>query len=827
MRLVTLWLVLIATSAGARDAGPPVRISGEVRDAFTRTPLAGATVAVAGHEATTDAEGRFALEVAPGLWDLETRAAGHSPFTRPLNTRTGEAQEFEILLIETGRFSEIVEVRARIESNPESPGLLPVAPAKVLAMAGGADNVFRVLQTLPGVAAAEEFGSRLSVRGGGPDQNLTVMDGVEIHNPYRLFGLVSAFNPETVDSFELTAGAFSARYGDRLSSLLVVTNRYGDGERRLGGSAALSVTDANLILEGALPGDAKGSWLVTGRRTYYDLVAERFVDDDLPSFNDLQLKATWEHHSRQSLSLFALRSRETTDAAFEGDRVGEEGAVLTEAKNDLVSLSFRAVLGERGYSRTTASFYENADGVDIDARFENESRRSNAPEDDAFRLSDVVFTRDLTVRDLSLRQELAYQVSPRHLLETGFALHRLRTSVGWVISGDRNESEPNGSSVRGGVGLPDLLDSSLNATRWGAWLQDRFEVTPRLVLEPGLRVDRSDVNQRMILSPRFLASLSIGDSTRLRTGLGRHTQSPGYEKLIQSDYFLDLTEAGLLGLGHEQSFHALLGLERDLPGGLTARVEGYYKSFDDLIVGRLETEEERLSRIARYDFPAELRDSIPTDAQITTFPVSGAKGRAYGFDVYLERRASSPRTRLTGWASYTYGIADRDAYGRRYPFEYDRRHSVSLVGNLRLGSKWTIGATARVASGFPRTPVLGLRVAAVEDPLDLDSEEPRLIPERDENGLLVYTTDLGGVSSINTARLPTFARLDLRATFQPRGPSGRWMFYIDLINVLDRENAGALEPTLVYDPDSDQPQLVEVRDRSIPFLPSFGIRFRF
>ena len=104
-----------------------------------------------------------------------------------------------------------------------------------MAVAGSADNVFRTLQTLPGIAATTEFDSRISVRGGSPDENLTIMDGVEIHNPYRLFGLTSAFNPETVRSFDLYAGAFSAKYGDRLSSLLVVENRPGSDAERFSG----------------------------------------------------------------------------------------------------------------------------------------------------------------------------------------------------------------------------------------------------------------------------------------------------------------------------------------------------------------------------------------------------------------------------------------------------------------------------------------------------------------------------------------------------------------------------------------------------------------
>ena len=127
-----------------------------------------------------------------------------------------------------------------------------------MAVAGSADNVFRTLQTLPGIAATTEFDSRLSVRGGSPDENLTIMDGVEIHNPYRLFGLTSAFNPETVRGFDLYAGAFSSKYGDRLSSLLVVENRPGSDAERFSGSTALSLTDANAVLEGRLPGEREG-----------------------------------------------------------------------------------------------------------------------------------------------------------------------------------------------------------------------------------------------------------------------------------------------------------------------------------------------------------------------------------------------------------------------------------------------------------------------------------------------------------------------------------------------------------------------------------------
>ncbi len=528
------------------------------------------------------------------------------------------------------RYEEEVEVVAEGPRETQAPTELAVRPTTVMAVAGAADNVFRTLQTLPGIAATTEFDSRISVRGGSPDENLTIMDGVEIHNPYRLFGLTSAFNPETVRSFDLYAGAFSSKYGDRLSSLLVVENRPGSDAERFSGSTAVSLTDANAVFEGRLPGDEKGSWIVTARRTYYDLVANSLVGTELPAFGDLQGRLDWNLRPGTRLTFFGLLSREATDAFFEGDRAGEQGDFVTTARNDLASLKLTTLLGRSVSSRTIAAYYVNRDDIGAVAQFRNEARRSNAPSDDVgFSLADIDFSRELGVRDLSLRQELAWSTGA-HLVESGLEVHQLRTETAWLIEGDRNPTASNGSSVQGGAGLPSDLDSAVDSTRFGAWLQDRWQAGKSLSLEAGLRLDWSGVNRRTTLSPRASATLRLGDATRLRAGGGLYTQSPGYEKLIQSDYFVDLSGDFGRSLLYERATHAVVSLERDLGAGLLARVEGYWRGLDDLIVGRLETEEERLARIAQYDFPAELASSVPTEAIITSFPVNGATGRLLG-----------------------------------------------------------------------------------------------------------------------------------------------------------------------------------------------------
>ena len=185
--------------------------------------------------------------------------------------------------------------------------------------------------------------------------------------------------------------------------------------------------------------------------------------------------------------------------------------------------------------------------------------------------------------------------------------------------------------------------------------------------------------------------------------------------------------------------------------------------------------------------------------------------------------------RVTGWASYTWGRGDRDAYGQRYAFDYDRRHAVAAVIAYRWSPKWELATTTRVASGFPRTAPLGVRVAAIEDEADRDGDGvlDELVPAIDAAGLLVYEVNLGGVDNLYRARLPVFSRVDVRATWRPRGAAGRWEFYAEVINLLNRKNAGAFEARLEYDPASDRPQIVEERDQSIPRLPTVGVRFRF
>ncbi len=822
---VLLIVIILAPRFAMGQAPPPV--VGRVVDAFSMRPVAGATVdAGAGTRPTvTGPDGRFALSLPAGPANLTVAAEGY--LTERVDITVGSAPvTVEILLIDQAQFTEDVVVTAGLKPIAPSPSVIDVSPIEVRSVAGAAENIFRTLQTLPGVAATEDFGSRLSVRGGGPDQNLTMVDGVEIHNPYRLFGLTSAFNPETVENFELLAGGFGVKYGDRLSSILVIENRAGTRQQKIAGSAALSLTDTNVVVEGRLPAAMTGSWLVTGRRTYYDLVANRITGEELPTFADVQSKFVWEFRPGHRLAVSALRSREHTDALFDSSSSDSSLGLANDSSNDLLSASLFSTIGTRVSSRTTAAWYRYGDDLSAAGDIRDESARANVPGDDAFGRASVAFSRVLGVRDVSLRQEFVASVGTRQQIEAGGEWHALLTRWGWTISGDRNTSEANGSSIQGGVGLPSQLDSRPRSGRGAAWLADRVQVGRRVRLEGGLRLERGGVDPETSVSPRVATTVDAGSGVTLRAAVGLFTQTPGYEKLLQSDYFVDLSSADRARLRSERATHALASIERTFASGVVARAEVYLKSFDRLIVGRLETPAETAARVALYEFPDALAASVPTAPIITSQAVNGASGRAYGFDLYLAHRPSSASERLSGWASYTWGRASTSAYGRRYPLDYDRRHAFSLVGTYRASGWMDVAATVRIASGFPYTPGLGVRVKADARMNDV-GDVIRYVPARDAQDNLVWTANPGGVDTLNSAVLPVFARLDLRTTFRPPWSGHRWQFYAEIINVLNRTNAGALDAELTYDPNSDRPAVTYVRRGGFPLLPSVGVRLRF
>jgi hypothetical protein len=704
---------------------------------------------------------------------------------------------------------------------------------------GGLENVFHTLQLLPGVTGTSDFGSRQSVRGGGPDENLIVMDDIELHNPYRLFGLVSGVNPDTVQRFELFSGAFSAKYGDRLSSLLQIETRDGRRDKRLQGSINVSLTDANIVLEGALP-KQRGSWLLTTRRTYYDLVAGRLSSEvrRYPSFTDVQAKLAWQLPAHWHVTVHALGSRESTDAR-PNEQAGTtaadfDGAALARTRTSMAAATLERPFGRRAVFRSTASASALTDTFELKANTCIDALRTNTPEPIGLCLIPPTVGHAVHVRDWTLRNTMTSAIGTHHVVDAGAQVRKAKSRLSLAAVGDNFPAISLPGLGMLSIGhLPWHLDnepfeSSVDGDAISGWLEDRFRASSRLQFVPGLRADYVASTGETLVAPRFAASLGLGAKTRLTGAAGVHYQSPGYDKAFLGGgaFALNLSSPQAAALRSERAAQGVIGIERDFARGLGVRVEAYARRLDRLIVGRIESESERAQRVATYhpQFDRGFLGDIPVDPLITSVPANDGSGHAAGVEVLATRKAGAADTRLTGWLSYTYANADRRVYGLVYPFDYDRRHAASAVAQFRVSPRLTASAAVQAASGLPLTLPAGARVAAL--PGNTPGGRPIVFPFETIYGP-VYALDYGAMSRINAARLPATARLDVRATFGPRDAAGHWTFYVDVINVTNRRSQLSVFSQLGYNPLGPRPVVSNTFGGGFPILPTFGIRRRF
>ena len=262
--------------------------------------------------------------------------------------------------VEALRIAEHVEVTYRPGETGGS-RVYSVEPAAVREMAGGLENVLQAVQVLPGVAGTNDEEGKLAVRGAGPEHNLIVLDGVQIHNAQRFGEFTTSFmNPATAASVTLDSSGLDARYGGRLSSVVNLETRDGTTERAFAASGALGLTSGDVLVEGRMRGTVTGSWWATARGTYYRLVADRFSDGAMPSFGDLQFKTTLYPTKRTRLTVFGLAGREMLSEVQKDP--GEPDFISSRNRGDnrIAAGTLRWMPSSRFSSATTVSAYSTS-----------------------------------------------------------------------------------------------------------------------------------------------------------------------------------------------------------------------------------------------------------------------------------------------------------------------------------------------------------------------------------------------------------------------------------------------------------------------------------
>ena len=819
-------LPTVASSASDTDRGS---IEGTVR--IPDGAAAGATVILDETKlgAVTDAQGKFVIENIPaGTYSVLVRLIGYEQESVPAATvtkagRTRVDVSMRLAAVEMKQV-EITASRRRTADDMR-PSVVSMTPREAKYLPGAAEDVLRSLRSLPGVLSVSDFSSQLVIRGSGPDQNFIAIDGFEVINPYRLYGFISMFNPETVSEISLETGGFGAKYGDRLSAVLDVRNREGSSDRLLHGKINSSLTNANLILEGGFP--TGGSWLVSARRTYYDLILAPFLkktkvvegDVALPNFRDVQAKVVLPIDNANKLLLTGITSRDGAQLTSGTDRNRPDSvSFLDESYNSLAGMTWQYTPSSSVVSQTRLSWYRNNGAGSFDGSFvdpaQNSGDRTRA---DTLGLRFFAFgvDYDYSYTKLTLQENVSVSAGS-HAIEIGGGIDRLTTER---IRYFRLDDTFKNLILSRGQPLPHDEAASLTYTRWNLFLHDRIALLPHLFLQPGLRFDRYEVLNRSYLAPRFAVSYGADALTTVRAAVGTYYQSPGMEKQ-DNRAALDFTNESMRTLRAERADHFIAAIERMVSSEWQLKVESYYKRFTDVIVPQKFQGLMWTSRPTGGSVFAENGWTSPVQAlrdSFTTTPVNDASGRSYGFEVMLQKLYLTPGEKLTGWISYALSYADRDRNGEITPFLFDQRHAVNVVASYRFAERWELGTNFTLRSGRPYTQAVGvkprLRIETVNGVTSAS-----LV--KDAQGKVILDVDYE--RDKYTGRLSLYHSLDVRVTTYPQWWGLEWSVYLDVTNIYNHANEQQINYFI-----NESGALQKRATNGLPIFPALGFSVAF
>ncbi|MDZ7345873.1 MAG: TonB-dependent receptor [candidate division KSB1 bacterium] len=641
----TLFVLFIAPlfAATSNDGA----VSGFVRDARNGEFMPYVNVFLDGTSlgTTTNDRGYFVINRIPaGQYTLVLSMIGYERKEEPIIVKPGETLKRNFLL--TPQVIEVEEIiktaeRERFEREVQvSTTTISARQLSTLPSVAEAD-VFRTLQLLPGVVSRTDFSSQLYVRGGSPDQNLVLLDGVTVYNPFHLLGLFSMFNADAVKQIDFIAGGFPAEYGGRLSSVLSITNKEGNSQH-FEGHANISLLSARAAVEGPLP---RGSFLFSGRRTYFDQVFKGTRYDFPYYFYDLQGKINFDLNENHRLTLSGFFGDDRLDYLLDSD----EDITLDLYwlwGNRTTSLYWRWVMHPNLYSETRLT--RSKFNLELDLGLTNENTAS-------LQLKNGI-------QDYSADLSFSFFGFKNHSFKFGLQ----QTFYDFLYSFTIDKTP--------------LFDYHRRPYLSSLYVQDEWQ-SGRWSLRAGARIEHYSYGKRTTFSPRFGAKYRLTQNFALKSSLGIYHQFLTTSASDNQNYqFIDLWFPLLANFLPLRSEHRVLGLEWLLPFDLTMTLEGYYKTMHNLL---------------------ELNEFGSAADETDDFFVGD--GEAYGTEFMAKKSVG----RVTGWTSYSFSVTRRRIGGLVYYPKHDRRHNINAALSVDLGKNWLLGVVFSYGSGLPYTPVLG------------------------------------------------------------------------------------------------------------------------
>jgi hypothetical protein len=717
--------------------------------------------------------------------------------TQNLNIAATSDQQFDIASFGVNQLEEVtVSAKRQAEKVSESVQMskieVPIAQIKKIPSFFGEKDVIRVLQLMPGVQKGTEGQTGLYVRGGGPEQNLIILDDAVVYNASHLFGFFSVFNSDALKSVELTKGGFPARYGGRLSSVVEMNMKEG-AKDKLHGEGGIGLISSRLTLEGPLVKN-KSSFLVSARRTYIDVLAAPLIAQQQTGsiskvkpgyyFYDLNAKVNYDFGQKDKLYVsgyfgqdrFHIREKDTNSENRSGLNWGN--ATATVRWNHLINNKL-FVNTSLIYSHFNFNIFSNdkdfKEGVLTDE-----------------------FTLDYNslIRDYSLKTDFDFYPNARHTIKFGGQA----TSHRFVPSALALEGDFTGNNI-------DLQAKPIETVEAGAYIEDTWQPFPALKINGGFRLSLFDTQTKTYLrpEPRLSAALKLAKDFSVKAS---------YAKMNQYVHLLTNTGLGLPTdlwvpttdrVAPQQSSQVAAGLAKDLENqGLAITLEGYYKTMKNII-----SYKEGSSFISL--------DGSNANELNWEDNVTAGKGWSYGAEFMVQKKTG----RLSGWVGYTLSWTKwrfpELNFGKTFYPRYDRRHDISVVGIYELSKRITLSATWVYGTGNALTiPISRYTVF-----------ENNILPGYN-GGPISY----GGASTEygekNGFRAEAYHRMDLAIQFHKKKKRHERTWEFGLYNAYSRKNPFFYNISTQEDKKNPSKSVnVLTRYSLFPVLPSFSYNFKF
>ncbi len=707
--LLVTFFFLIASQQTAAQTGT---IRGFVYDKKSGEPVLFINVYLKGTTmgASTDVNGFFSIsKIPPGDYELMVTALGYDSLTMPVTIKAGGIINKKLYVTSGAYDLETVNVSAEKQAakTETKTSVVKIQPKEIrqIPSVGGEPDLAQYLQVLPGVIFTGDQGGQLYIRGGSPVQNMVLLDGMVVYNPFHSIGLFSVFDTDIIRQADVYTGGFSAEYGGRISSVMDITTREGN-KRESKVKLSVSPFQAKALFEGPIKKQtdsttASSSFIISAKRSLLEessRVLYDFVDEEGLPFNytDIYGKFSFMGANGSKINFFGFN--------FD-DNVLYRGISEYDWVNAGGGTNFVVVP-------------ENAD-VLIDGNFAYSQYRitQHTPE---------IKPRESIINGFNLGLNFTYYLG-KNQFKYGLALQGFKTQLEFYNAVNRK------------------IEQVENTTELSGFMEYKM-MFGKLILEPSFRAHYYASLSEFSPEPRIAAKYNLTDYLRLKVAGGLYSQN-----LISTKYDKDVVNlfygfvSGPENLPEEfqgegittrlqKAQHAVGGVEIDVTDRIIVNLEAYYKRFSQLT---------NLNRNKIFNDSPEYSDKpgyLKKDFIVE-------KGHAKGVDMTVKYSD----LRLYLWAVYSLGYVEKTDEFITYNPHYDRRHNINLVGSYKLGKNlnWKINARWNFGSGFPFTPSAGYY--------------PKIIFDEGING--DYISDNGDFTiyygEINSKRFPTYHRLDI------------------------------------------------------------------